>query len=115
MYTNKNVLEASRDRISFLFDNFKNICVAISGGKDSTVLAYLTLKEAVKRNRKVGLFFLDEEVVYSSTVKQIKYLMNLFPENTINYWLQVEFNLTNATSITEGQLKCWEKINLIYG
>ena len=67
------------------------------------------MKEAVKRNRKVGLFFLDEEVVYSSTIKQIKYLMNLFPQNTINYWLQIEFNLTNATSITEGQLKCWEK------
>ncbi|MHD0315977.1 phosphoadenosine phosphosulfate reductase domain-containing protein [Fusobacterium sp. THCT1E2] len=109
MYTNKNVLEASKERISFLFDNFKNICVSISGGKDSTVLAHLVLKEAVKRNRKVGLFFLDEEVVYSSTIKQIKYLMNLFPQNTINYWLQIEFNLTNATSITEGQLKCWEK------
>ena len=85
MYSNKNVLEVSKERISFLFDNFKNICVSISGGKDSTVLAYLTLKEAVKRNRKVGLFFLDEEVVYSSTVKQIKYLMNLFPKN--NYKL----------------------------
>ena len=48
MYSNKNVLEVSKERISFLFDNFKNICVSISGGKDSTVLAYLTLKEAVK-------------------------------------------------------------------
>ena len=46
MYTNKNVLEASRDRISFLFDNFKNICVAISGGKDSTVLCLSHFKRS---------------------------------------------------------------------
>jgi len=108
VYVNKTVLEAAKERISYIFDEFENIVVSISGGKDSTVLAHLALTEAHKRNRKIGIFFLDEEVVYESTIKQIEYIMNLYPENTIPLWLQVEFNLTNATSLTEGQLICWE-------
>ena len=103
-----NVVQATEKRISWLFDEFENICVSISGGKDSTVLAYMALKEANKRGRRIGIFFLDEEVVYESTVNQVRYLMNLFPENTIKLWYQIEFNLTNATSQNETQLKCWE-------
>lgn len=53
--------------------------------------------------------FLDEEVVYQSTVDQVDYLMNLFPENTIRLWLQFPFRLTNATSLSESQLICWEE------
>lgn len=107
IYINKNVLEATKKRIEFLFDNYDNIHASISGGKDSTVLAHLMLVEANKRGRKVGLFFLDEEVVYDSTVQQIRYLMELFPENTIKLWYQLEFNLTNSTSLEESQLICW--------
>lgn len=104
----RNVLEAARERISLVFDNYETIHVSVSGGKDSTVLAHLVLIEARKRGRKVGVFFLDEEVVYDSTVKQVEYLMTMYPENTIPLWLQIPFRLTNATSLTEGQLVCWE-------
>jgi predicted phosphoadenosine phosphosulfate sulfurtransferase len=109
VYTKKNVLEAAKERISYIFDTYENIVVSISGGKDSTVLAHLALKEANKRNRKIGIFFLDEEVVYDSTIKQVDYIMNMYPENTIKLWLQIEFNLTNATSYKDPYLKCWEK------
>lgn len=108
VYTDKNVLEAAKERIAYVFDEFEDIVVSVSGGKDSTVLAHLALTEAHKRNRKIGIFFLDEEVVYESTVKQIEYILSLYPENTIPLWVQIEFNLTNATSLTESQLKCWE-------
>jgi predicted phosphoadenosine phosphosulfate sulfurtransferase len=105
---NRNVLEAARERIAFVFDHFENIIVSISGGKDSSVLSHLVLIEANKRNRKVGLFFLDEEVLYQSSVEQVEYLMELFPDNINKLWLQIEFRLTNATSYEEGQLLCWE-------
>ncbi|WP_448807446.1 phosphoadenosine phosphosulfate reductase domain-containing protein [Aminobacterium colombiense] len=108
VYIPKSVLTAARERISFIFDEFENIVVSISGGKDSTVLAHLTLLEARKRDRRIGMFFLDEEVVYDSTTKQIEYLMSMYPENTIRLWFQIEFNLTNAVSLTEGQLRSWE-------
>lgn len=105
---NKTVLDAARERISFAFDSFEDIIVSVSGGKDSTVLAHLMLSEAHRRGRKIGLFFLDEEVVYQSSVDQNDYLMKLFPDSTKRMWLQVPFNLTNSTSIGEGQLQCWE-------
>lgn len=108
VYINKNVLDSARERIAYIFDEFENIIVSISGGKDSTTLAHLALTEAHKRGRKIGIFFLDEEVVYDSTVKQVDYVMSLFPENTNRLWMQIEFNLTNATSLVESQLKCWE-------
>lgn len=108
VYTDEDVLSAARRRISYLFDEFENIIVSISGGKDSTVTAHLALTEAHKRGRRIGIFFLDEEVVYASTIEQVRYLMTLYPENTIKLWLQIEFNLTNSTSFEESQLKCWE-------
>jgi predicted phosphoadenosine phosphosulfate sulfurtransferase len=108
VYINKNVLEQARQRVAYVFDEFENIVVSVSGGKDSTVLAYLVLSEANRRGRKVGVFFLDEEVVYDSTVEQVDHLMSIFPENTVRLWFQIEFYLTNAASLSEAQLKCWE-------
>jgi predicted phosphoadenosine phosphosulfate sulfurtransferase len=107
-YGNETVLDAARRRVSFIFDHYEQIVTSISGGKDSTVLAHLMLTEAVRRGRRVGLFLLDEEVLYQSSVDQVEHLMTMFPDNTIPLWLQIPFNLTNATSIEEGQLRCWE-------
>ncbi|MEK6532023.1 MAG: hypothetical protein AABZ23_05990 [Deltaproteobacteria bacterium] len=42
----KNVFDAAIERIEFLFDEFENIVVFISGGKDSTVVLGLTLMVA---------------------------------------------------------------------
>lgn len=108
VYMNKSVVEAAEERMRYVFDEFENIIVSISGGKDSTVLCWLALQEARRRNRKIGIFFLDEEVVYSSTIEQVTWLMNLYPENTIPLWFQFPFKLTNSTSFEEGQLICWE-------
>ena len=108
VYVPKDVVTAAAERISYIFDEFENIIVSVSGGKDSTVLCWLALQEARRRNRRIGIMFLDEEVVYQSTVEQIDWLMNLYPENTVRIWLQFPFRLTNATSMTETQLICWE-------
>ena len=109
VYQHKDVLTAARERISMVFDDFENVIVSISGGKDSTVLAHLVLSEAHRRDRKVGVFFLDEEVDYEATIDQVKYLMfDMFPENSVPIWYQFPFNLTNATSLTEGALVTWE-------
>lgn len=107
-YGNETVLDAARARIAQVFDAYEHVSVSISGGKDSTVTAHLALVEAARRGRKVSLFFLDEEVMYQSTIDQVSWLMELYPENTIRQWLQIPFNLTNATSLTDGQLRCWE-------
>ena len=108
VYIRDNVRDAAEKRISYIFDEFENIIVSISGGKDSTVLCWMALQEARRRNRRIGIFFLDEEVVYQSTIEQVTWLMNLYPENTVRIWFQFPFKLTNATSLIDSQLICWE-------
>ena len=105
----ETVLEAARRRIAFVFDSYERVICSISGGKDSTVLAHLALVEANKRGRKLGLYFLDEEATYQSSVDQVEYLMGLYPDNVTPLWLQVQFRLTNAVSVEQGQLECWEE------
>jgi len=102
------VLEAARERLAFVLDHFEEVIVSVSGGKDSTVLAHLALSEAHHRRRRIGLFFLDEEAMYQSSVDQVEYLMGIYPETVKRLWLQVPFFLTNATSVAAGQLRCWE-------
>lgn len=107
-FTGENVLDAAQRRIRFVFDSFETVIVSVSGGKDSTVLAHLALLEAQRRGRSVGLFVLDEEVMYQSSIDQLDWLMNLMPGVSREMWLQAPFFLTNATSLTEGQLRAWE-------
>ncbi len=109
IYQTEKVVEAAKRRISKIFDDFENVCVSVSGGKDSTVLAHLVLSEANRRGRTASVFFLDEEVDYEATIDQIKYLMfEMFPETAVPVWYQFPFHLTNATSLEEGQLIAWE-------
>jgi predicted phosphoadenosine phosphosulfate sulfurtransferase len=105
VYENRNVLDASRERVAMLFDNFDRICVSISGGKDSTVLLHLALQEAVKRGRKIVAFFLDQEAEYQATIDLIRLQMRL--EGVIPEWFQVPLYLTNATSYSDYFLYAW--------
>jgi len=100
-----NVLDAARQRITFLFDEFENICVSISGGKDSTVLLALVLQEAEQRNRKVKVFFLDQEAEYQATIDIIR--VQLQHPLIIPQWYQVPIYMTNATSYTDYFLYAW--------
>lgn len=109
VFIKESVVDAARRRISMVFDDFEEIVVSVSGGKDSTVLAHLVLSEGARRGRKVKVFFLDEEVDYEATIDQIKYLLfDMMPETAVPLWYQFPFYLTNATSLTEGQLMAWE-------
>ena len=55
-----NVCDASRERISWTFDNFEKIYLSFSAGKDSTVMLHLVMDEAIKRNRKIGVLLVIE-------------------------------------------------------
>ena len=53
-YLDKSVLQATKERISKVFDNFERYYISFSGGKDSTVMTHLVLDEAIRRNKKEG-------------------------------------------------------------
>ncbi len=104
-YINKSVLETARERISLLFDNFETINVSISSGKDSTVLYYLALQEAIKRKRKIIAFFQDQEAEYQASIDLISVMMR--HPNVIPAWYQVPIYMTNATSSKDYFLYAW--------
>lgn len=100
-----NVLEAVIKRISFLFDNYDNIQLAFSGGKDSTVLFHLVNAEAKKRNRKFILYFQDQEAEYQGTIDFVEWAMS--QPNVIPQWYQVPIFMTNAASHEQLFLWAW--------
>lgn len=101
----ENVLEATKKRISFLFDNYDNISLSFSGGKDSTVLFHFLNEEAKKRNRQFYLYFQDQEAEYSATIDLVGWAMQ--QPNVIPLWYQVPIFMTNAASHQQLFLWAW--------
>ena len=109
VYTNKNVFDASLERIEFAFDNFDNLCVSYSGGKDSTLMIQLVNMIAKKRNRKFDVLFIDMEAQYLMTIEHIKTLKNKLECIRDFYWVCLPLSLRNAVSVFEPRWICWEK------
>lgn len=103
--SNLNVLDAARDRIAWLFDEFENVQVSVSAGKDSTVLYHLALQEAQRRRRKISVFFLDQEAEYAASISVIRRQMS--HPNVTPLWYQVPIYMTNATSYSDYFLYAW--------
>ena len=53
-YLDISVIEATKARISKVFDDFERIYISYSGGKDSTVMTHLVMDEAKRRGEKVS-------------------------------------------------------------
>ena len=108
-YQKYNVLKASRERISKIFDDFEKIYISFSGGKDSSVMTHLVLDEAKRRNKKVGLLIIDLEAQYHDTVKHIHNIINFYKDNIDLHWCCLPLKLRNAVSNYQPQWVCWDK------
>jgi predicted phosphoadenosine phosphosulfate sulfurtransferase len=104
-----NVLEGTKERIVWTFDRFNKIYISFSGGKDSTVMLHLVMDEAIKRNRKVGIMFIDLEGQYKLTIDHIKTCYDLYKNNSFPYWICLPIHLRNAVSVYETHWICWDK------
>ncbi len=101
----ENVLTAARRRMSFVFDRYRRVVVSVSGGKDSHVIWHLAVTEAQRRQRKVEVFFLDQEAEYAGTIDVIRSMMS-HPSVTPR-WFQVPLRMTNATSHRDTFMRAW--------
>lgn len=104
-----DVLTASQERIRFVFDHFEKIYVSYSGGKDSTVMLHLVAEEAIKRNKKFGLLFIDLEGQYKLTIDHIIDCFERYRDITEPYWVCLPIHLRNAVSVFETHWLCWDK------
>lgn len=103
-----DVLTAARERISRTFDDFSRVYVSFSGGKDSTVMLHLVMDEAIRRNRKVGLLFIDLEGQYRLTIELVRQLFEQYAEHVDPYWVCLPIHLRNAVSVYEPFWLCWD-------
>ena len=85
---NTDVYTAARNRIKVAFDNFDNILIAFSCGKDSGIMLNLVYEYAKEVNQlhKVALYYQDYEAGYQYTHD---YAYRVFSEIDIpkKYWL----------------------------
>lgn len=108
VYMKYNVWEAANERINRLFDEFPEVVVGISGGKDSTIVYNLALNIARERNRlPLKVLFLDQEAEWNSTIEHVRYIM--YNPDVKPMWFQMPMKIFNATSYTDQWLYCWRE------
>lgn len=108
-YLDISVLEATRRRVVTTFDEFENIYISFSGGKDSSVMTHLVMEEARKRNRKVGLLIIDLEAQYKDTIDHVNMMVEEYKDNIELHWFCGELLMRNAVSNYEPRWVCWDK------
>lgn len=107
IYQDKTVLDAALGRIRYFFDEFENIVVGISGGKDSTVVFNLALEVAKEKNRlPLNVMWVDQEMEWQSTVDTVEKIMR----NPLvkPYWLQVPVFIDNILNGKEEIVTYWD-------
>jgi predicted phosphoadenosine phosphosulfate sulfurtransferase len=105
----KDVLTAAKERISWTFDNFPKIYCSFSAGKDSGVMTHLVCEEARKRNRKIGLFFIDWEAQFSHTINFARHIFEEYEDCIEPYWVAVPMKTWNACSTHEPEWTAWDE------
>lgn len=106
IYKKENVYDAALKRIRYLFDEFPDVVVGFSGGKDSTVVLNLALQVAEEKDRlPLKVMFLDQEAEWQNVIDYVREVMN--DPRVEPMWFQMPFKLFNATSNTEHWLQCW--------
>lgn len=108
-YLGINVIDAAKNRISWAFDTYSKLYVSFSAGKDSTAMLHLVMDEAIKRNRKIGVLFIDWEAQFKLTIAHAKAMFDLYADYIEPYWVSLPFLTTNACSQFEPEWICWEQ------
>lgn len=88
-YINQNVYDALQERLRFIFEEFDNIFVSFSGGKDSGLLLNLTLdfKRKYYPDKKIGVFFQDFEAQYTVTTEYVERTFERIKDEVEPYWV----------------------------
>ena len=107
IYSKENVLVKTYKRIEYLFDEFDNIVIGFSGGKDSTTVLNISLEIATKRNRlPLKVMWLDQEAEWQGTVDYVEMVMS--DKRIKPYWFQMPILMTNNASSYEKYVTTWK-------
>lgn len=109
-YNKQNVYNATLDRIKYLFDNYDNVVVAFSGGKDSSACLWICYDYAKKNNllHKLAMYHLDYEAQYQMTTDFVEQTFCSL-SNIRKYWLCLPVKAQCSCSMQGGVWTPWSK------
>ena len=91
LYLEQNVYEAFLERMHFIFEEFDNIFVSFSGGKDSGLLLNMVLdfQQKYYPRKQVGVFHQDFEAQYTVTTEYVERTFERLERNPMVelYWV----------------------------
>jgi len=107
IYSDKNVFEMALARIEYIYSEFDDVIISISGGKDSTIILNLALLVAERLGKlPLKALFIDQEAEWQHV---IDYLKRIKSDPRIElFWLQCPLRISNGTSYHTPWLYCWE-------
>ncbi len=102
-YVEENVFDALQERLKFIFDEFDNIYVSFSGGKDSGLLLNLVLDYQKKYapDKRIGVFHQDFEAQYTVTTEYIERTFKRIEKDVEPYWVCLPMATRTALSSYE--------------
>ena len=101
------VLEEAYERYAWVYDNFEQVAVAVSGGKDSTVVLELAIEVARERNRlPVDVVFIDQEGELQHTIDYF-YRLKKRPDEIRLHWFQIPIKINVSSNSTDNYMYCW--------
>lgn len=102
-YVEQNVLDALQERLKFIFQEFDNIYISFSGGKDSGLLLNMVLdfKKKYYPDRRIGVFHQDFEAQYSVTTEYIERTFQRIEEEVEPFWVCLPMATRTALSSYE--------------
>lgn len=105
-----NVFEASNTRLKPVFEEFDNVYVSFSGGKDSGVLLNLAIDYIRKYypGRKLGVFHIDYEAQYQMTTDYVDSELSKNADILEVYRICLPIAASCATSMHQGYWIPWD-------
>lgn len=99
-YIAETVYDALQKRLQYLFEEFDNIFVSFSGGKDSGLLLNLTLdfQQKYYPEKKIGVFHQDFEAQYSATTEYVERTFKRLEGKAELYWVCLPMATRTALS-----------------
>lgn len=105
-----NVWDATQERLKIIFNDFDNVYVSFSGGKDSGVLLNLAIDYVRKYypGRKIGVFHIDYEAQYQATTDYVDLVFSKNLDVIEPYRICLPLSVPCCTSMTQDHWSPWD-------
>ncbi len=109
-YLDQNVYTALQMRLKLIFEEFDNIYVSFSGGKDSGLLLNLVLDYQKKwyPDKRIGVFHQDFEAQYTLTTEYVERTFERIKNDVEPYWVCLPMATRTALSSYEMYWYPWD-------